>query len=129
MISMQLLAPLLCLGVTMASVANEILINEDLTASANGDSVTLDLRSKAFIGTIDASSVNAATTVAGKIQHSPDKTNWTDAISFTDIVGSDSNEVKQITVNLLPYVRAVVTLTGATQIASVKILLWFDQEK
>lgn len=113
----------------MASATGDVLINEALTASKNSDKFTLETNSDKFIATIDATAVNGATTVAAKVQHSHDATNWFDLVSFTNIVGTTGHEAKQITDSVLPHVRAAITLSGATQAATVKVMLWFDKRK
>lgn len=114
----------------MASVMNEILLPATaLTATNTGSEKVLETGSDKFLGTITATAVNGATTVAGKIQHSHDGTNWFDLVSFTNIVGTSGQEVKQITDSVLPRVRSVVTLSGATQAATVTVILWFDKRR
>jgi hypothetical protein len=79
------------------------------------------------IGVIKTANTNGATTVAGKIQHSPDGASWADYITFTSIVGTNSFEVKYPTNQpILPHVRAIATITGATKLADVTIDLWVD---
>lgn len=113
----------------MASVYNEVLLSPTaLTAASNtGTGVLLVDQSTAFIGQIVATSVNAATTIAAKIQHSPDNSTWYDLVSFTNIVGAAGDEIKQITISVLPYVRSSVTLSGVTKAATVQIKLWYDK--
>lgn len=111
----------------MASATGEVLINEALTGNKNTDAFALETNSDKFIGTIDASAVNAATTVTALIEHSHDRTHWFTLTSFTAIVGAASSEAKQITDAVLPYVRANITLAGTTKAATVKVMLWFDK--
>lgn len=119
----------------MASVSNLVLINGALTASTTGDKKSLGPRGKKFVGYLKATSVNGATTLNAKIQHSPDDVYWFDVVSFTALVGVDGSELKDGTqftaseMGLLPYVRGLVTLAGATQAATVLMQLWFDDDK
>lgn len=111
----------------MASIMNEYLQpSTALTADSTSAAFLLTQNTENFIGTIIATNVNAATTIAAKIQHSPNGSNWFDLVTFTNIVGVAGSEVKQITDSVLPYVRSVVDLSGATQAATVEIKLWFD---
>jgi hypothetical protein len=116
----------------MATTSRRELINKALTASETGEKRSLEPRSQNFLGFIKATSVHAATTVAAKIQHSPNGDDWFDVVSFTNIVGADGSEIKDITANtgkMFANVRAVVTLSGATQQATVEVALWFDENK
>lgn len=109
---------------------NEILLPATaLTNNSTSDEHVLEIGSDKFLATIDATSVNVATTVAAKIQHSHDGTNWFDLVSFTNIAGAAGHEVKQITDSVLPRVRSVVTLSGATKAATVTVVLWFDKRR
>lgn len=112
----------------MASVLNEYLQETTaLTADSTSKGFLLSGRTTDFIGTVVASSVNAATTIAAKIQHSHDNLNWFDLITFTNIVGvSGAQAVLAPTGGCLPFVRSVVVLTGATKSATVDIKLWYD---
>jgi len=113
----------------MASVSRVVLLDSALTATRTGDPVSLELYSYAFKGYIAATAVNGATTINAKIQHSADKLNWFDLITFAAIAGVASAEAKDPTVNVLPYVRAVATLTGGVQAATVTVALYFDKVK
>lgn len=98
-----------------------------LTDNATGTAYSLEMKQVDFAGHVIASSVNAATTIASKIQHSPDGSNWYDLVSFTNIVGASGSEVKTISAPILSQVRAVITLSGATKAATVKISLFCDK--
>jgi hypothetical protein len=113
----------------MASISVINLVNSlALAANLTGDAKALSIFQKNFIGVIHCANVNAATTVAAKIEHSDDGVNWFDAVSFTNIVGASANhEQKQVTINLLQYVRANITLSGTTKLADVKINLCHDK--
>jgi hypothetical protein len=98
-------------------------------ATTNGVKQSLEPKSSDFIGWLHVSVCHADTTVAAKVQHSPDGTNWTDVISFTNIAGTTGFEPKAITVALLPYVRSVVTLSGTTKSATVKVELYYEPKR
>lgn len=113
----------------MASVSRLNLINSALTATSTGSASTLEARSTEFIGWLDISVINGATTVASKIQHSADGTNFVDLIAFTNAVGAVSRQAVAVTIPVLPYVRAVATLSGVTQTATVSINLYYDYRR
>lgn len=52
------------------------------------------------------------------ISHSPDGTNWTDLLTFTEVTTStNSNEDKQFKISdglIFPYIRSTATLAGTT---------------
>lgn len=112
---------------TFASVDKKVFINEALTASKTSDAKSLDNRNRGFIGFIKATAVNVATTVDCVIQHSPNNTDWFDAVTFSSIVGAAGQEVVHPTINFLTYVRSVVTLAGAATAATVLVELHFGQ--
>jgi len=98
-------------------------------ATTNGASLSVSPRSKKCIGYLVVSSPNGATTVAAKIQHSPDGVNgWTDFLTFTTTgAGVVANEVKlPVSDVLLPHIRAVVVLGGVTKIATVSVDLFVE---
>ena len=114
----------------MASSNNVMFIQDEaLTADSNvGSKKKLHNESSGFVGWIKAVDTNAATTVAAKVEHSPDGVSWFDAFSFTNIVGTDSEELIQVnddSVHLLPFVRSSVTLTGVTKESTVTVGLFF----
>lgn len=114
----------------MASVSRiELLPSTALTATATGDSKVLEIGSANFVGWLKATGVNGATTIAAKIQHSANGTDWVDLVAFTNLVGVAGFEVKQITDNVLLYVRTVVTLSGGTQAATVLVSLYHDKSR
>lgn len=114
----------------MASSSRLKLLDAALTATTTSDSQSLSAGSDKFIGWLNVSANNGSTTVAAKIQHSPDKTNWIDLCAFTNVVNTTGVQaVHQGAVafsasQLFPNIRAVATLTGAS--ATVEISLWFD---
>lgn len=107
-----------------------------LTATTtNGERVGLPTRARNPIGYLTVSGANGATTVAAKIQHSPDGTNgWTDLITFTTTsAGASANEVILPTLGVgvlidrvLPHVRAVIVLGGATKLANVTVDMYVE---
>ena len=103
-------------------------VDEALTASSTTAAQSLPARSRRFIGWLDASVNDGATTVDAKIQHSPDKVNWEDLATFAQLVNVTGVEEIQITDNVFGNVRVVVTLAG-TPAATVKVQLWYDSDK
>lgn len=98
-------------------------------ATTNGTSQNIPAKARKLLGHINVSACDPATTVTGKIQHSPDQANWYDYISFTAIVGAAGAEGKGPSSSDAPcfqYLRATVTLAGATKSATVAIDLWFE---
>lgn len=112
----------------MSSNGSQVLMdNETLSATTVGSSFGLVGRSQEHIGFIKAVNVNAATTVTGKIQHSPDGVNWFDLASFGAIAGADGSSIINLTVGVLPNLRANVTLAGATQAADVTVAMYYRE--
>lgn len=113
----------------MASVYRvELLSTTALTAVNNGTAKVLEAHSDKFVGWLNVSVNDGATTVAAKIQHSADGTNWEDLASFTNVVNVTSTEAIQIALAVLPHVRSVVTPTG-TPAATVAVALYHDKVK
>lgn len=110
----------------MATTSRLKLIDESLTDDLTSTSKSLSQEHKNFLGFIKTTATNAATTVNGKIQHSPNGTDWFDVVSFTAIAGTNTSEVKTISGSLFANIRAVVTLAGATKASHVQLDLWFD---
>jgi len=115
----------------MASVQRQIifpltaLVDEEVT----GRAVALITRSRSPIGYLTVADADAATTVAAKIQHSPDGENaWTDYLTFTTTAaGASANEVVRPEADaILPHARAVIVLGGATTEASVSVSLYTE---
>jgi hypothetical protein len=112
----------------MASNSVITLVSTALTASNTSEKQSISSSTDSFLGWIDVSVNDGATTVAAKLQHSPDGTNWVDLVAFTNVVNTTGTEVKAITGSVFGHVRSVVTLTG-TPSATVKVQLWFDAHK
>lgn len=112
----------------MASQSRErLLASTALTATNTGAAVNINSRAKNLMGHLAVTAANAMTTVNCKIQHSPDKTNWYDYVTFTAIVGTTGAEVKIPTNDrILPFVRSVVTLSGGVQTCTAEVDLWFE---
>lgn len=117
----------------MASTYKLPILSEALTASKTSDSVSLGPDSINFIAYLKVTANNGSTTVASKLEHSPDKINWFPLCTFTNIVNTTGSEiVYQLAPNfqvpsVLPNIRAVVTLTGVS--ATVDISLWYDPRR
>lgn len=121
----------------MASIQRVQLFSQvGLTATTtNADRVGLPARARCPIGYLTVSAANAATTVAATIQHSPDGVSgWTTFVTFTTTAaGASANEVILPTVGvgvlidrILPHVRAVIVLGGATKVATVTVDLYVE---
>lgn len=115
----------------MASTQRASLLNVTglAAASTDGEKQSLPTRARNHIGYLVVANPNGATTVAAKIQHSPDGINaWTDLITFTTTgAGVSAKEVIVPTSDrLLPYVRAQVVLGGATKLADVSVDLYVE---
>jgi hypothetical protein len=112
----------------MASVARLNLISGALVATTNGSTKVLEALSENFVAWLNVSANDGSTTVAAKLQHSADGTNWVDLGSaFTNVVNTTGVQALQLNVNILPYVRGVATLTGVS--ATVEISLYYDKKK
>jgi hypothetical protein len=114
----------------MASTSKLQLVSQAAAAAdIAGVSQAVATRTRSFIAYQKLTALHAATTVVGKIQHSPDGTDWFDLAAFTSYAGSSgpaSSETKQITDNVYPYVRGVATITGSTKLATVVIELHYQ---
>ena len=111
----------------MASTNKLSLVSQPaLAANYTSAAQSLQPRSIDLIGVINCLNVDAATTVDAKVQHSPDNIIWFDLITFTSVVGVASNELKNVSVPVLTYVRAVVTLSGTTKLADVYVDLYLN---
>lgn len=120
----------------MASVQKVIVFpTTALTAaSTTGDGLSIPSTSSKPIGYLVVTAPHASTTVAAKIQHSPNgQDGWTDYITFTTTsAGATANEVMlpassyQTHQGILPHVRALITLGGATTEATVAVDLMVD---
>lgn len=109
-----------------SNLLNQVALSATTTA---GDAASLPPRARNNIGYLVVANANGATTVAAKIQHSPDGVNgWSDYITFTvTSAGAAANEVKLPSSQpLLPYVRAHVVLGGATKLADVIVDLYSE---
>jgi hypothetical protein len=98
-------------------------------ASTDGEKQSLPTRARNHIGYLVVANPNGATTVAAKIQHSPDGVDaWTDLITFTTTTaGASAKEVIVPTGDrILPYVRAQIVLGGATKLADVSVYLFVE---
>jgi hypothetical protein len=111
----------------MSSNGKQVLMNETLSATKAGSSFNLVGRSQEHVAFLKAENVNAATTVTGKIEHSPDGTNWFDLATFAAIAGVAGSEIVNITVGVLPNVRANVTLAGGVQAADLTVEVYFRE--
>lgn len=111
----------------MGSNGKQVLMSETLSATKVGSSFNLVGRSQEHVAFLKAENVNGATTVTGKIEHSPNGVDWFDLASFTALVGVAGSEVVNITAGVLPNIRANVTLAGATQAADLTVEIYFRE--
>jgi len=101
-----------------------------LTATTTGSAVVLVPRSKRIYGYLVVTGPSGTVIVTAKIQHSPDGVNgWTDWLAFTaTAAGATANEVKLPTTSdfILPYARAVFTLTGAVTTCTASMFIYSE---
>lgn len=118
----------------MASASRLKLVSSALTASNTSDSQSLPGSAEKFIGWLNVSANDGATTVNAKIQHSPDGSNWIDLCTFAAVVNTtgvqavhqeDAGFLKK---QVFPNLRSVVTLAG-TPSATVEVSLYFDPNR
>jgi len=114
----------------MASVSRILLMNGTVDADAESDAVSLNSNWTRFIGVLSITNF-----VSGEfcvfIQHSPDKVNWTNLISFAPqktandlVIAYPIHDV--FFHSCLPYVKAVVDIDGVSQ-ADVKVEFFYDE--
>lgn len=124
----------------MATTAKVILMNAqavtgNFTSDTTAGAKSIDARVQNFAAFVKASAVGAGTSLALKIQHSPDGgTTWFDLVSFTALTAAGS-EVKYhsqfATANceVFATLRASGTFTGGTTTATLQVELLFDPGK
>ena len=112
----------------MASSNKLTFVNEALVASKTSDSSGLPAASSDFIAVMTVSVNDGATTVNGKIQHSPDNINWADIATFGAVVNVTSFEKINVVAPIFGNLRAVVTLAG-TPSATVDVSMWYDSNR
>jgi hypothetical protein len=110
----------------MASIAKLVLLDEVITASKDGGSVSLQQSQVDFVGHLKISSYSAGTFV-GKIQHSPDLVDWFDLVTFSSLT-ENAIELKFPTTPLLGHVRASIA-ASSTPDARIKIELHYRTSK
>lgn len=94
-------------------------------ATVTGSAVTLSGYETDFIGSLKVSAIGA-TSLAAKIQHSPNGLDWFDLVTFTSATGVTA-EIKPVTEGtyVLPYLRATLGHTGGTLGSTVSVKLFF----
>lgn len=114
----------------MASVGKvSIYSSQALTATTTSSAMSMDQRWQKLFGYIKCTALGAGTSLAVKIQHSPDGTNWFDWVSFTALVAAGS-EIKYPTLDIVaPQIRVVATFTGGTTTGTVTVELFYDPFK
>jgi hypothetical protein len=113
----------------MASFSKESLASGAITAATtNGTAKNIAPKAKKLILCQIVSACNGATTVTGKVQHSPDGTNWFDLATFTDVVGVAGSEIKIPTTSdtFFQNLRSVIVLAGVTKSATVAIDAYYE---
>jgi len=115
-------------GGKMASVNSLVLIDENITASAETAKKSVEIGHCDFIGHLEVTNWNA-TTLDVVLEHSPNGTDWFTLATFPQ-ASANSTALLQITdanVHVLPNVRADLTLVGTD--TDVKVTLWYDRRK
>jgi len=117
----------------MASTGALNLLRDDVeTASTVGDTKAVELHMKELCAVLKVTSRDNATSIDVTIQHSLDGVNWFTLASFTQLTGTASateTEFINITSKCLPRVRAVTTLAGSTQAATVTVDLCYEHRR
>ena len=110
----------------MASVNRTGLLDESVTGNLSGSPEVLEIQQVRHVAVITVTN-SVGTTIDADVEHSADGTNWESVASFTTIIANTYESV-QVTVNLLPKVRA--TMSGATiTSADIKIDLFNDKAR
>lgn len=94
----------------MSSVSKLKLIDAATANVAAGTRNSLSGIEKSFIAVLKFTRTSG--TLEGKIEHSPDGVTWVELKAFTGLAATGI-EVKQITDNVLPHVRGVLSGTWA----------------
>lgn len=106
----------------MASSLKKTLIDAvALEASFTSEWFYLDPNLDEICFWLSVSAQHADTTLDCKIQHSADKLTAVDLVSFTQMTGTEGAELKAITLPIMGFIRAVVTLAGATTEATTTV--------
>jgi hypothetical protein len=109
----------------MASISKSQLIKQAVTASVIGDAVTVNSKTKSFVGFLKVSSYVSGTFTA-KIEHSPNGVDWFTFASFTAASAANiqlSYPAQDVCLN---YVRANIT-AASTPNATLEVDLFFDE--
>jgi hypothetical protein len=113
----------------MASVEKFRMISaKALTADFTTEGFALEASMDEICFWLLATGQHADTTLDVKVQHSPDKTNWKDLVSFTQQTDTGGSELKGITLPIMGFIRTVVALTGTTKAATVTVDLLFSRK-
>lgn len=115
----------------MSSAAKIVLLSSQVvTVTTSGDPVSLSQTSQRFIGFLKNSAV-ASGNYTVKIQHSPNKIDWFDLVSFTAVNAPAvaGAEQKQVTDNVFVYVRATVTVAAGVGDGTLLVELHFQESK
>lgn len=110
----------------MASIANKTFHSaENIASNISSDSKFIFQNTSDFIGFLKVENYVAGTYTV-KIQHSPNKVDWFDLVSF---VAVSSNGVQSVSTTdpVYPHVRSDVAVVGGD--ADITVQLWFDPNK
>ena len=111
-----------------SSGVQNLMDNETLSATKVGGSFSPVPRSQEHVAFLKAQNVNGATTVTVLVEHSPNGNDWFTLATFAALGGVDGSEIINISVGVLPQVRANVTLAGGTQAADVTVSLFYREK-
>lgn len=102
-----------------SSLKKNLIDSKALTADFSSDWLALEPNQDEICFWLSVTSQHADTTLDAKIEHSPDKVNSKDLVSFTQQTGTEGSELKGIALPIMGFVRVSVTLTGTTKAATV----------
>lgn len=108
-----------------ASRRVELISQASVGANITSIGKALDLKANQFVGLIKVSDYVGGD-FDGKIQHSPNGSDWFDLATFATL-SANGLEAIQIAVNIFPSVRGVLT-TAAGPDATVEITLWHGEK-
>lgn len=109
-----------------STMARELLAPTAITGSVTGEAIEILSKDVNFVGHIVATGASSPN-IAAKIQHSHDKLNWFDLLSFTAITANTAEivQVDNTDTHVLRFVRAVLTHSSGS--ANVNVDLCYDR--
>lgn len=111
----------------MASASKKILFNKVQTATENGVATSIGPKAKSFIGYVKLTGRGQGDYTA-KIEHSPNGSDWYEVAAFAQLT-ADGTEVKQITTNIFPNIRAQSTVANGPGDGTLLVELWYDEDR